>query len=100
MTIVFPALILIALFAYLFLRRNSERRGIDSGNDGHWGKNPWIWVFVLMTLSAIDAFISALQEGWNIGDTIGACVFFVLSVLILPEAVRRNRNARNSRNPK
>lgn len=94
MVVAFPAVILIfALLAYLFVWRNPERREIDSGNGEDRGKNRLLLLFVPLGLGAIGALVSALQEGWNIGDTIGACVFVALSLLIGYKVIRRNRNA-------
>jgi|SRR5580700_1509559 uncharacterized membrane protein YfcA len=100
MVIAFPAVILIfALLAYLFVWRSPERREVDSGGEDR-GKNRLLLLFIPMGLGAIGALVSALQEGWNIGDTIGACVFVVLSLLIGYEVIRRNRKAYTSRLPK
>jgi putative effector of murein hydrolase LrgA (UPF0299 family) len=99
--IAFPAVILIfALLAYLLVWRKPERREIDSGKGAGRGKNRLLLLFVPMGLGAIGALVLALQEGWNIGDTIGACVFVVLSLLIGYEIIRRNRNANTSRGPR
>jgi hypothetical protein len=58
-------------------------------------KNRLTLLLVPLFLGAIGGVISALREGWNIGDTIGACGFVVLSALIIYESTRRNRNARS-----
>jgi peptidoglycan/LPS O-acetylase OafA/YrhL len=97
----FPAVILIfALLAYFFVWRNSDRREIDSGHGDAGRKNRLLLLFIPLGLGAIGAVVSALQGGWNIGDTIGACVFVVLSLLIAYEVIRRNRNVHTSERPK
>ena len=101
MAIAFPAVILIfALLAYLLVGRNAERKEIDLGTGEGRGNNQLLLLFVPMGLGAIGALVSALQEEWNIGDTIGACVFVALSLLIGYEVIRRNRNVHTSRGPK
>jgi hypothetical protein len=93
MSITFPAVILVfSLLAYLFLWRNGERRVATSSGSSNKSKSALKWLFVPFVLGAIGALISALMEGWNVGDTIGACVFAVLSLLVISKLIRRKGN--------
>ena len=101
MVIAFPAVIVIfALLTYFFIWHNSEVKESHSEKGKGRGRKRLMLIFVPMALGAISALVSALQEGWNIGDTIGVCVFIVLSLLIGYEAIRRNRNVYPSERPK
>ena len=93
MIVAIPSVIVVfALSAYVLLLRKPK---LGSSNPSDKSKNRLTLLLIPLVLGAIGALASALQEGWNVGDTIGACVFIVLSAMIIYEAVRRNRNARS-----
>jgi uncharacterized membrane protein YfcA len=93
MIVAIPLLIVVfAICAYILLLRKPKS---DSSKPSGNAKNRLPLLFIPLALGAIGGLVSALQEGWNIGDTIGACVFLVLSSMIIYESNRRNRNARS-----
>jgi cbb3-type cytochrome oxidase subunit 3 len=50
-----------------------------------------IWLLVPFTATAVVAFIQALREGWDIGDTIGLTFFAIFATASIYEILRRKR---------
>jgi hypothetical protein len=50
-----------------------------------------IWLLALFTASAVVAFIQALREGWDIGDTIGLTFFAIFATTSIYEIIQRKR---------
>lgn len=92
MIVAIPSVIVVfALSAYVLLLRIPKADSLEPSGKS---KNRLTLLLIPLVLGAISGLVAALQEGWNIGDTIGACVFVALSALIIYESTRRNRNAR------
>jgi uncharacterized membrane protein len=53
--------------------------------------NALIWLLVIFTISAIVGVIQAMQEKWNIGDTIGLTFFILFATSCVYEILRRRR---------
>ena len=94
MVVAFPAVTVIyALLVYVFLWRDPERSGAVLQNSAKQPQNRLALIIVPMAIGAVGALVSALQEGWNIGDTIGAGGFVLLLLLVGYQVVRRKRSA-------
>ena len=87
-------IVVFTLSAYVLLLRRPKS---DSAEPIGKNKKRLSLLLVPLVIGAAGGLLSALQEGWNIGDTIGACVFVALSALIIYESSRRSRNVRNAR---
>ena len=86
-------IVLFSLLSYLLFWHGAGRRvAVARGNENKT-KGGLKLLFIPFVLGAISALFLALKEGWNVGDTIGACVFVVFAVLVVSELIRRKGNA-------
>jgi uncharacterized membrane protein YfcA len=96
MSTTLPAVILLfLLLAYIFLWRNAEREDLSPDERPNKSTNALKWLFVLLVPGAIGGLAAASEDGWNIGDTIGACVWVLLFGLFTSELIGRKGNGQN-----
>ena len=85
-----PVILLFLVFSLVVVWRNCKRDSLDH-TESKKNRIALKWLFVPFGISALIALVTALQEGWTVGDTIGAIFFGIFVLLIGYEMLHKRR---------
>ena len=90
MQVVASTMIAVLVACFLLWRNNGRKLELRSKAPKKTS-SALIWLLALFTASAGAAFVQAMYEKWDIGDTIGLGVFMLFAGFTIFELLRQSR---------
>ncbi|MGA7458715.1 MAG: hypothetical protein WBW69_00715 [Candidatus Korobacteraceae bacterium] len=88
-----PVVLVFVVFAAFLILRGRRRDLAADGAASEKSQTALKWMFVPFGIGAVIALVMSLQEGWTVGDTVGAIFVGIFGLLIAYELFRRRRRA-------